>query len=311
MKGKRILLAGLAAAALSSCTHKDLCYHHPHGVGVDVALDWSLEPDADPEGMVAYFYSMDGLGTRREYFRDKAGGTVNLPVGRYRVMAYNNETPGTMFDGVDDFHASRAYTRDAGLFEGALGSIAGNTQPTTLDGGQRVTIDPDQVWEADTAFFEVFDRPGQSITLQPAKVCRRYRFLVRKVDGIRYMQAVCASLSGMSGAVTMAGRVPDPEPRALTLPAAKKCDESLSGEFFTFGPCDAGVKHELQFYVWRSDGKRTYYTFDVTDQVAGAPDPWDVTIVVEGFGVEPVAGESPFDPDVKPWPEPEDVDIGC
>ena len=44
---------------LSSCEHKDLCYHHPHQVRLRVVFDWMDAPDAAPDGMTIYFYPTD------------------------------------------------------------------------------------------------------------------------------------------------------------------------------------------------------------------------------------------------------------
>ena len=43
------------AAALCSCNHKELCYHHPHTASVKVEFDWRDAREASPEGICVFF----------------------------------------------------------------------------------------------------------------------------------------------------------------------------------------------------------------------------------------------------------------
>jgi hypothetical protein len=56
---KRILL--LLLILICSCTHKDLCTHHPHDINVRVNFDWVGAPEANPEGMCVLFYPVNGV----------------------------------------------------------------------------------------------------------------------------------------------------------------------------------------------------------------------------------------------------------
>ena len=41
-KGLLNMLVCVLAAALCSCNHKELCYHHPHTASVKVEFDWRV-----------------------------------------------------------------------------------------------------------------------------------------------------------------------------------------------------------------------------------------------------------------------------
>lgn len=63
----------------------------------------------------------------------------------------------------------------------------------------------------------------------------------------------------------------------------------------------------MRIYVQLPDGKKVYYTFDVTDQVRHASDPRNVHIVLDGLTLpKPLANGSGFRPTVDDWQEVEE-----
>lgn len=71
MKGKNILcrfghlgfvikfVSLLVLACASGCSQRELCYDHSHASPVTVIFDWSKAPEAAPETMVVWFFSVD------------------------------------------------------------------------------------------------------------------------------------------------------------------------------------------------------------------------------------------------------------
>ena len=90
-------------ASLCSCNHKELCLHHPHESNVYLEFDWTGAPEADPSGMCVFFYPIEEGEPRRYDFKGKTGGKINIDVGRYMVLCYNNDTEGVLFNGKNDF----------------------------------------------------------------------------------------------------------------------------------------------------------------------------------------------------------------
>ena len=76
---------------MTSCTHKELCLHHPHTITLRVEFDWRDAPDADPTGMCVIFYPLDGKGYYRCDFYNTKGGEIQLKVGKYRAVCHNND----------------------------------------------------------------------------------------------------------------------------------------------------------------------------------------------------------------------------
>ena len=85
---------------LTSCEHKELCYYHPHAAKVKVVFDWRDAPQADPDGMCVYFYPLEGGSGYRFDFNNTTGGEVDLRVGKYLVLCYNNDTEAVAFEDV-------------------------------------------------------------------------------------------------------------------------------------------------------------------------------------------------------------------
>lgn len=105
-------IIALAFCLLVSCTHKELCYRHPHTAKVRINVDWSeFEPYEKPTGMTLKLYPGDGI--LDEQTRDdmvppgttaSSGGVVthltnttshailNLPANYYHVLVFNQST---------------------------------------------------------------------------------------------------------------------------------------------------------------------------------------------------------------------------
>ena len=124
MKHTHWLWLAAALLLLASCEHKELCFHHPHTVRVRVAFDWRDAPQADPDGMCVYFYPEEGGEGRRFDFSNTTGGEVELGVGRYRVVCYNNDTEIVEFSATGDFAAHGVFTREGNVLEPIYGNGA-------------------------------------------------------------------------------------------------------------------------------------------------------------------------------------------
>lgn len=60
-----------------------------------VVFDWDHSKQADVEGMTLFFYPMDEGGSIWRFdIPGRDGGSVELPFGQYRMIAFNNDMPG-------------------------------------------------------------------------------------------------------------------------------------------------------------------------------------------------------------------------
>lgn len=325
----------LIALVMSSCDHKELCYHHDHRVTLRVEFDWRDAPEASPQGMAVWFYPAEGTeGTPLRFdFKGTRGGEVRVPEGKYHLISYNNDTELSIFDGADAFHTHYAYTRPGSVFEHAAGSRssrAGN-EPPRPDGTENegVVISPDEIWGCNAIDVEVSaqgvsyicypleeksDWPGlppvvteHVITLFPHDHLCHYSYEVRNVRNLGSVPNMCAVLSGMSPTLHLHDESLGTESITIPLPAYRADEKTIRGEFLTFGHHEANeAPHRFGLYLWLRGGKTLFYgkdaeNFNVTDQIHAAPDRRRVHFIIDGLEVPPVVGDGGWDVSFEDW----------
>lgn len=318
----------------TACEHKELCYHHPHTATVRVEFDWREAPDASPAGMCVYFYPQEGGEGQRFDFKGTTGGEVELRVGDYLVMCYNNDTEATQFRNTDDFGIHAAFTREGNVLEPIYGNAANYAPRAEGTEDERVVICPDQMWGCTATEVSITDegisyvcvpvdgkedteaRPVENtehvITLYPEELTCTYTYEVRNVTNLEHMSQMSGSLSGMSGELTISSGELGRE--CVTLPFGAESDgvSTVTGKFYTFGHHEENdAPHRMVFYVVLSDGSKYVYRegeqLDVTSQVHEAPDKRRVHIIIDGLNLpEPIEGDSGFDPSVDDWEDVEE-----
>lgn len=324
----RTALCALAATALaSSCEHKELCYDHPHTATLTLQFDWRNAPDADPEGMCVFFYPLDDGGSVARYdFSGTEGGSLTVPTGRYRVIAYNNDTEAVLISGADHFSTHMAYTREGSALEPVYGSTASYT-PKAGATDERTVICPDMMWTATATDVEIgedgvtytcapvqdgaagtFTSEERVITLYPAEIVCTYTYEIRHVENLQYVTQMCGTLAGMAPSVLLGTEELGTECVTVPFSATAEGDSTIVGRFYTFGHHeDNADPHTFVLYVWFTTGAKYYYTFDVSTQVNTAPDRRHVHIIIDNLPLpEPIGGDSGFDVNVDGWQKVEE-----
>lgn len=306
-------------ALATGCTHKELSDGVVPKVRVRVAFDWSMAPDASPLGMTVFFYNADRGVTERFDFSGVTGGIVDLPTGNWHVISYNNDTEGIIFAGMQDYTTHTLFTRDGNILEGGLGN--GLPIPPRAEGSEDepVVITPDMIWGHNFSNHQVAFGKGETehtVTVTPQELVCHYDFEIRNVDGLQHVARMCAAISGMSGSLTLHGATLGDQPVTLPLPAYKKDDTTIRGEFLTFGHHGANAKpHCMTLYLWMDDGRKLAYgtedspRWNVTEQVDNAPDPRHVHIVIDGLDVPVPIDDGMFRPSTDGW-DSEEHDVG-
>ena len=325
MKRLFSIVSLLSLFVICSCTHKDLCVHHPHDIKVRVDFDWIGVPEADPAGMCVFFYPVEGGQPRRYDFNGMTGGEIEITVGHYMVMCYNNDTEGVLFRGKNDFCCHEAYTRDGNIFEPVFGNgYAPPSKPGT--GEERVVITPDMMWGSIATEVELTDSGicytcstmrGEAeriisdefvITLYPTELTCIYTYEIRNVKNLKHATQMCATISGMAGGINLSSQKLHAE--SVTLPLESSFDKvsTITGRFITFGHHeDNPDPHRMNLYVWMDDGQKYLFgtegdRFDVTEQVHNAPDKRRVHLVIDGLDLpQPIENGHGFKPSVDDW----------
>lgn len=111
MRSIRFLLPLMAQAL--SLVHTSCVYEYddcPDDLQLQIVSDWSEAPNASPEGMAYIFLPEDGSVPWRFDFPGRTAGKVNLPLGAYRFISYNDDTANVIFSEESGYDAYEAYT---------------------------------------------------------------------------------------------------------------------------------------------------------------------------------------------------------
>ncbi|MCM1490969.1 MAG: DUF5119 domain-containing protein [Muribaculum sp.] len=324
-----------------SCTHKDFCYHHDHKITLRLEFDWRDAPDADPMGMVVYFYPDNpDEGIPYQFnFSNTTGGEIAVEPGKYHLVTYNNDTEFSLSYATNAFHTHQIFTREGSLLEPMAMTRAsrnrneGIPRPEGTD-SQRVVVCPDEIWGCTAIDIEVTEQgvryicipfeykdqwidltPVETehvITLYPHDLLCHYSFEVRNVSGLNNVQNLCGALTGMSPILRLHDEELDKECITLPVEAQKVNDTTIEGSFLTFGHhADNSDPHLFALYLQMNDGTLQYKcnldNFDVTDQIHAAPDRRRVHFIIDGLEIEgggnPEGGGSGWQSSFDDWGE--------
>lgn len=305
-----VLTAG-TIMLLTGCRHKLLDDGIELKVNVRVAYDWKEAPLAMPEGMSSWFYDTENGEARRFDFVGGKGGNITLPPGQWHVLTYNNDVPGCIITNTHSFGEHFVTTREGNPLEGSLGN--GAPLPPRAEGtdGERVAITPDMMYGYTMPDHTVEIRKGERehvVTLVPHEMMCRYSYEIRNVENLNHVVDMCATLSGMSGGMSVHGETLHTELVTHPLSAEKGDATTITGEFFVFGHHESNsAPHRMVLYVWMDDGRKLVYgtkgedKWDVSDQIDYAPDPKRVHIVIDGLDIPTPFEGSLFNPGADDW----------
>lgn len=300
------LFAALAALVGTSCEHKELCYDHSHTTDVRVVFDWSAAPDATPETMSLYLFPQTGGDPLRYEFTDRQGGTITVPAGRYAALCLNSDTERILFRNMNAPDTFEAYTGESNPL--AMLGVRSDDAPRAEGAEQERTVtSPDVLWSASAQDIELFQGVAdQVITLHPTLSVRSYTVEILNAENLEYVQALSGTLSGLSCGLLLADKRLTSE--AVTIPFAAAATEDLTGiegGLLSFGPAAVtDGSQKLVIYAVLENGEKWYYTYDVTDQVRTASDPYHVHILLDGLPLpKPLVNGGGFQPGVDGWQE--------
>lgn len=275
-----VFLILMAALFLSSCHHREI--ECPAGVAgrIDVKFMWDQAPEAEPDGMTLYFFPLDDGGQIWRFdIAGRDGGPVALPLGRYRLLAYNNDLSRVSFTNKDSFYD---FTANAGIVsEGTV------TPPGLLYAG---TVEMINITMCGVEYVKpdgsVKNCNQGLVRCYPRRLSTVYTIEVRNVTGLEYLRTASVRLDGLAPSLRM---VSDEslgeavgENTALTPDVA---NSTLGGVLTGFGSAPGTLDHQLTVTVTRGDGKSFAKSFDVTSQVLNSSDSKNVLIVVDGLKI--------------------------
>lgn len=278
---------------------------------VEVRFDTSLCPDAKPEGMAVFLFPEDGSEPWRYDFTGIQGDTIDVPPGRYSLLAYNNDTYRVSIKDRNDFSLCSFTTPETGVFE-ALSPLTREAIPGgPPDGTESVSRQPQDMWcgaidslmimpdnsvrilgpeESTTGATSDTLKSVIPVTLREA--VGDITVEISPVGNIDDINQLCAVLTGMGSEYSCSAQKPSGKP--ATIPFAINRDsptsQTLKGKLKSFGR-DKRSREWVILYVWLNDGHKFYYKFEVTEMLADAPDPTDIHLKLGPIEIPESIGE--------------------
>lgn len=298
------LMTTFVICMLSSCEHKELYYPSSLTAEVRVRFDWSAAPEARVEGMCAWFFPVQGGKAIRYDFTDPAGGTVRIPWGSYRVAYMNNDTEMVQVRGEETYEALELYTRGSTLLEAV--NSRGNP-PGANPAGEPVVAASEAVWGGSLENVRLErgsdDKAPRTIVLPVLPKTSTVSLEVLNVENLKYVSAVGASLSGLSGSFFLGSGLFSTGRSTVPFAASSDGKSKITGEMQVFGlSANADTGHTLILYFIFVDGSKHYYRFDVGNQVNDAPDKRHIRIVIDKLALpKPIVNGGGFHPSVDEW----------
>lgn len=281
---------------LWSCGQREIIHLSETDADLTIAYSWELSPDADPDGMTLIFYPE---GTAGQIWRfdiaGKEGGRVNLPMGRYRMLTFNNDVRNTDLTDSEHFSTAALTVRQAPssssvimtpgkVYSGSVGPIDITPCGVTYPG-------PDGA---------IKECPKCLIRCAPEPRSATYTVIASVISDTRLIRSASATLDGLFPSVLLATGSLAGSPAAQNFLLARE-DTTLTGSTISFfDPAPPEHAYTLAVTVTRTDSVSFRRTFDVTGQVAAAPDRHNIIIRVDSLQIPP--GDIPDNP-------PEDVGI--
>ena len=339
---KKLLNITLLALLLvvTSCDHKDLCYHHrehAHKFHVEIAADYRCDWEENhgymdwsafwPDNYIDYesLRPQTPKGLRVINYNEKLesnthniganGGVVTLYEGPNDILFYNNDTEYILFqrqqEGNKATTRATTRTRTRATYVGSEYTEKGEetmTPPDMLFANYVEAYVP--VKSVDPVLFP--------ITLQPLVFTYKIRYEFS--EGLQYVAYARGALSGMARSVLMDTGETSAEGATILFDDCEVTDYGVRALVSSFGvpafPNEnyvarvEGRMNGLNLEVILRNGKLVQFDFDVTEQVQQQPH--GGVIVVSGIKIDPdqgTQGTGAFDVDVNGWGETVDVPL--
>lgn len=286
MKTMRILtmaiLTVVATLVQESCSHKEIVCPGSEMREVTVSFVWDKASGAAPEGMTLYFFpDFRGGKIWRFDIAGRDGGSVEIPTGRYRMAAYNNDVAGVCITGTDSYETIAAEARQSqdGEATVATGMLYGGTV------GHLEVTHCGVIYT--TATGETKECGKSVVRCHPDSASTEFTVIARDVKGMERVRTAAGLLKGVrQGYLFADGQVWGAETTTAFGFGADASGNGLEARTTAFAkPLCAGMRYELAVAVVRTDGKTFVRKFDVTDQVMNSGQPHSVIITIEGLEI--------------------------
>lgn len=305
-----MMTAAVFAAGLASCEYQSL--EEPAVLErAEFSLDFSHERvDSIPSQYRVAFYpadekTMENITTGYMLFDlMNRRQTLSLPVGTYKVTAWNHDTEHVLTSGYgvrDAVSATTQQYRSRGAFD----------TPKVVDSlyhGQTILDYPDYMTHANVETFTLQSTVAdQKLILTPDSMVVTVDLTIGGVHGLHDVQEARGSINNVAGKRYMAKDNLTEDSVVVIFDCQCLPEENtVKARFYLFGlePTDyPNLEHKIILYFWLTAGK-VYIPLDVTQLVAKSRDAKTLNVHVEDLNIdlrEYVTSSSGYEVTVDEW----------
>lgn len=285
-----VTLCLAVAASLSSC-QKELIYK-------TVVTDQKVEiafGDVPYATMSTWLFSPPG-GQLFYSLPTNRTSTVDAPSSAFNALCYNDDSDINRFE----IRSWDEATVTTGATELLSRSSFGGTNAEIPHGGdpeEPVLYQPTQLYADTCSMFT-----GNKLTFAPKAVLKEIEITVMDIENIQNLSVASAALSGMSSEFNLQSLMSQGTACTIPIELSVSKDNKLKGTALSFGHCsEEARKHVLTLYFLLSDGRKIYYSYDVTTQLHTAHDQERIELEVGKIKLPEVAPDGGFDPQLDSW----------
>lgn len=273
-----LMAAAYLLLALCGCSHKDIMTPGSEMRQVTLSFEWDNAPEASPEGMTVYFFPECESGRIWRFdIAGSAGGPVEIPTGRYSLVAFNNDLPGISVSGSGSYQTIAADARfnsahSALTSTGMLYRAESASVEVTHCGISYITPDG-----------SVKDCGKSLLRCYPDSAATVYTVILKNVKGAERMKSTGAIIKNVAPSVLLHNGETFGKPEGLSMILEK--DEAISGltsEAAAFAPAGQ-LPDTLTVAVTRLDGKSFAKDIALNTSNMNPMSPKHVVIVIDGL----------------------------
>lgn len=277
---RSILLMFLFITVFCSCSHKDTVCPGGEMKQITVWFDWSKSPSASPEGMTLFFYPISQGGKIWRYdIAGAEGGSIVLPTGSYRMVAFNNDLPAIRLEGIESINTISALsdniTTDGDFVStGMLYGANVNELDVTPCGVEYRGVDG-AMKECGRSIVKCF----------PDSLATEYIVAVNRVNGADRLRFASVRLNGVSpGGLIYSGNAVDRIGALSFWLDWTQQNSGLKGRGCAFRPVNES-QITLDLVITCNDGRSYAHIFDETQLFVNSIGAHRVLIIVDSIDV--------------------------
>lgn len=275
-----------AVMFLTGCVHKEIEFIGETRL-MQVRFDWSKAPHANPEGMTLFFYPLEEGGGRWRYdIAGSDGGPVDIPIGRYRVLTFNNDLPGVNYPISPDDNAPVASAKNIARAD----SVVKNTGLLYSCENPVVEVTRHKVNFFNKEMQEMCR--GDELILLPEQRSVTYTIRLEDCVEAQFAGTIIASLTGLRKDINLATGDTSGDLVCNRVLMHEEDDfQVMEGVITGFPDQDHNSRYLLDIYSGTVADRIWHTTYDVTLQVNNAEDPLNIPIIITGINFPP--GDAP------------------